>query len=279
MLALLSKAAIIAAIVFVFALIGLAIWQRSLPAPQEIQQQHITQEGEADKKKTKSNNKGVFDSFIAGFVRFVRLLDAHNGLVNAIGTLVVALFTGVLFIATVALFISSEKVAESAKTSAEAAQKSAGVSEKALLVLERAYVALVGVELKPAIPERPLPHIRFGFANVGRTPASIVGFGGQIKLSKLDPAGTDGERTSWQPYAIALPQNEKHLGINFWAEIFRDKELAEVKSGLTKLDFTANVVFDDIFGNRYSKIYSFTFDREHDALFMVPTPSGTAEQK
>jgi hypothetical protein len=211
MLALVAKAAVIAAIVFVVALVGLAIWQRSLPSPQESQQQHVTQEGEADEKKTKHDNDGVFDSFIAGVVGFVRLLDSHNGLVNAIGTLIVALFTGVLFIATVALFISSEKVADSAKKSADAALKQTIVMDGQLQEIKRQSVAAErasttgraylfakyetpqGFQITPVvsgIPEGPPKNENFMVAvvysikNFGQTPAIITALDTHVLMSK-----------------------------------------------------------------------------------------------
>jgi hypothetical protein len=169
MLALATKAAVIAAIVFVVAFAGLAIWQRSLPSPQEPQQQRVTQEGKADEKQAEHDNDGIFDSFIAGFTRFVRLLDSHNGLVNAIGTLIVAVFTGVLFVATVALFISSEKVAKSA-------QKSADIAERALTGLERPYVFVQTPKfVANIIPNRP-DRVQFILKNYGRTPAIVRWF-------------------------------------------------------------------------------------------------------
>ncbi len=167
MLATVAKAALIVVTVFVVAVIVLAAWQVSHPSADKQQQQNVSQERQPDKKDTKNKDEGVFANFLAGIGSFVRLLDRHNGLVNAIGTLIVAIFTGVLFLATVALFYSSEKVADAAK-------QSANVAEKTLVATQRPWVS---VEMKIISPltydAEGNAQITIGFMlkNIGNSPA------------------------------------------------------------------------------------------------------------
>jgi hypothetical protein len=176
MLDIIYKAALIAALVFVVALVGLATWRYLSPGAQPHQEQHTPQAGQTDKENAENKDKPIFAKFIAGINRFLRLLDRHNGLVTAFGTLVIGFFTFVLFIATSALFYSSEKAVDASRKSADAAQKSAD----ALVTIERPYLFMSTPKFSESMGMAGFPKIDFSLTNYGRTPAILRFYMGRL---------------------------------------------------------------------------------------------------
>lgn len=183
MLAILAKAALIAAFVFVIAVIGLATWKGSSLIGNSQQQQQIPEQGKAHEENTKNTNDSIFKKFFAGIFWVIQLLDRHNGLVSAIGTLFVALFTAVLVIATAALFYSSENVADAAKTSAKAAKDAATAAtasnefnKRVFEATQRPWVSISNFEIISAFrfDQSGQMRARLTLQNSGHLPAANV---------------------------------------------------------------------------------------------------------
>jgi hypothetical protein len=203
MLDIIYKAALIAALVFVVALIGLAAWRYLSPSAQPHQEQHTSQPGQTDKENTEAKDERIFAKFTAGIIRFLRLFDRHNGLVTAFGTLVIGFFTFVLFIATAALFYSSEKAVEASRKSAEAAKQSAD----ALVTIERPYLFMNTPTMADGVSG--LPKVDFSLINYGRTPAILRFYMGRVYTNE-QPQQMTGV-TAWNGWEV-LKSGDSHTG-------------------------------------------------------------------
>jgi hypothetical protein len=252
MLEALTKASLVAAVVFVAALIFFSSWKSSKPnAPQ---QQQISQQGENNKSAAKDGHEGIFDKIAAALEHFVRILDRHNGLVGAIGTLFVAIFTGVLVVATAALFYSSEKVANAAKQSAIEAGNAVKLARENSERQLRAYVFSSEQKALNVIVGQS-PSVQMLVKNTGLTPAADV----------VSWAGIGVESFPLQvPLMQATPEfmktaSRRNVGPGggfkmeaVWTQRLTDQHMQLLANGRAAVFFWGEITYTDTFQRKHT---------------------------